>query len=324
MFRYRRAATVEREQLKWLVYAGAIIVLGLLAEPVTEHFMGPTAAANNLQNALSSGGVALIPCAIGIAIFRYHLYDIDVVINKTLVYGSLAAFITAVYVAIVVGIGSLVAQHGDQTSFGLSIAATAVVAVAFQPVRARIQHLANRLVYGKRATPYEVLARVRRAHRRNLRHRGTAAPHGADPGRGHRGQGGRVAAGRGDVQGRRRLAARRGAVRRPVTACRRARGPGRRPGPAGALPGQGARRAVGDQAPGRVPHPGRGQAPGRPRRPGGPGAQERRPVGAADPGSRRSGPPGSAWSPRRTRNGAGSSATSTTAPSSSWSRWPSS
>jgi signal transduction histidine kinase len=158
VFRYRQAGTVEREQLKWLVYAGAIIVLALLAGPVTSHFMGPGTASTNLQNALSSGGAALIPCAIGIAIFRYHLYDIDVVINKTLVYGLLAAFITAVYVAIVVGIGSLVAQHGDQTSFGLSIVATAVVAVAFQPVRARIQHLANRLVYGKRATPYEVLA----------------------------------------------------------------------------------------------------------------------------------------------------------------------
>ena len=79
-------------------------------------------------------------------------------INKTLVYGSLAAFITAVYVAIVVGLGSLVAQHGARAGFWLSIAATAVVAVAFQPVRARVQHLANRLVYGRRATPYEVLA----------------------------------------------------------------------------------------------------------------------------------------------------------------------
>ncbi len=79
-------------------------------------------------------------------------------INKTLVYGSLAAFITAVYVAIVVGLGSLVAQHGARAGLWLSIAATAVVAVAFQPVRARVQHLANRLVYGRRATPYEVLA----------------------------------------------------------------------------------------------------------------------------------------------------------------------
>jgi len=157
-FRYRRASTVEREQLKWLVYAGALIVLALLAEPFAEPMVGPGNASSNLQNAVSTGGAALIPCAIGIAIFRYHLYDIDVVINKTLVYGSLAAFITAVYVAIVVGVGSLVAQHGNRASLWLSIAATAVVAVAFQPVRARIQHLANRLVYGKRATPYEVLA----------------------------------------------------------------------------------------------------------------------------------------------------------------------
>jgi signal transduction histidine kinase len=157
-FRYRRAGTVEREQLKWLVYAAALIVVAFLAEPLAEKITGPGNAATNLQDAVSSGAVALIPIAIGIAIFRYRLYDIDVVINKTLVYGSLAAFITAVYVAIVVGLGSLVAQHGARAGLWLSIAATAVVAVAFQPVRARVQHLANRLVYGRRATPYEVLA----------------------------------------------------------------------------------------------------------------------------------------------------------------------
>ena len=95
--------------------------------------------------------------AIGIAVFRYHLYDIDVVINKTLVYGSLAVFITGVYVAIVVGIGSL-AQHGTRPSLALSVVATAVVAVAFQPVREWVQRLANRLVYGQRAPPYEILA----------------------------------------------------------------------------------------------------------------------------------------------------------------------
>jgi signal transduction histidine kinase len=157
VFRYRRARTVEREQLKWLVYAGGLIVAALVAVIVVEHWLGPGAAATNLQNIASSGSVALVPVAIGIAIFRYHLYDIDVVINKTLVYGSLAVFITGVYVAIVVGLGSL-AQHGARPSLGLSIVATAVVAIAFQPVRARIQSLANRLVYGRRATPYQVLA----------------------------------------------------------------------------------------------------------------------------------------------------------------------
>src|SRR6266705_6745959 len=132
IFRYHRAGTVEREQLKWLIYAGGLIVAAVLAEPMIEQLLlGPGDAASTLQGATSSGAAALIPVAIGIAVFRYHLYDIDLVISKTLVYGSLAVFITAVYVAIVVGIGSL--AHGARPSLGLSIAATAVVAVAFQP-----------------------------------------------------------------------------------------------------------------------------------------------------------------------------------------------
>jgi hypothetical protein len=98
-----------------------------------------------------------IPLAIGVAVLKYRLYDIDVVINKALVFGTLAFFITAVYVGIVVGVGRLAGGH-DRPSLVLSIAATAVVAVAFQPVRERVQRFANRLVYGPRATPYEVLA----------------------------------------------------------------------------------------------------------------------------------------------------------------------
>jgi signal transduction histidine kinase len=93
---------------------------------------------------------------------KYRRHDIDVITKQALVYGSLAAFITVVYVAIVAGIGSLGAGHlvgnGSRPSLGLSILATAVVAVAFEPVRRRVQHLANRLVYGQRATPYEVLS----------------------------------------------------------------------------------------------------------------------------------------------------------------------
>src|SRR5207247_981655 len=96
-----------------------------------------------------------IPAAIGIAVLKYRLYDIDLVINKSVVYGAMAAFITLVYVAIVVGIGRAI---GSDRNLGLSILATALVAVGFQPVRERVQRLANRLVYGKRATPYEVLS----------------------------------------------------------------------------------------------------------------------------------------------------------------------
>src|SRR5215470_5639346 len=158
VLRYRRARAVEREQVKWLVYAGGLIVVAALAVTPIETILGSgSSAATNLENAVTTGAFALVPIAIGIAIFRYHLYDIDLVINKTLVYGSLAVFITGVYVAIVVGVGSL-AQRGARPSLALSIAATAVVAIGFQPVREWVQHVANRLVYGQRATPYEVLA----------------------------------------------------------------------------------------------------------------------------------------------------------------------
>src|SRR5207253_2564956 len=101
---------------------------------------------------------AFVPLAIGFAVLKYRLYDIDVVINKTVVYGLLAGFITAVYVAIVVGLGALIGAGSSKPNLGLSILATALVAVAFQPVRDRVQKLANRLVYGQRATPYEVLS----------------------------------------------------------------------------------------------------------------------------------------------------------------------
>ncbi|GAC1341195.1 MAG: hypothetical protein NVSMB29_11320 [Candidatus Dormibacteria bacterium] len=88
----------------------------------------------------------------------YRLYDIHVVLTRTLVFGVLAAFITAVYVTVVVGVGSLLGT-GRGTDLGLSVAATGAVAVAFQPVRERVEGFANRLVYGQRSTPYEVLAR---------------------------------------------------------------------------------------------------------------------------------------------------------------------
>jgi signal transduction histidine kinase len=156
--RYRRAKLVERQQLKWLVYVSGLIVAAIVTNVGLQNVLGSGTASTNLQNAISIGAATLVPVAIGTAVFRYRLYDIDLVINKTLVYGFLAAFITGVYVAIVVGIGSLAAGHRAHPNLLLPIAATAVVAIAFQPVRERVQHLANRLVYGRRATPYEVLA----------------------------------------------------------------------------------------------------------------------------------------------------------------------
>jgi class 3 adenylate cyclase len=103
----------------------------------------------------------LVPVSIGIAILRYRLYDIDYLISRTLSYALLTALSTAVYLAIVVVIGTLIGSRGKADLF-LSIVATATIAVAFQPARERSRRLANRLVYGKRATPYEVLSEYSR------------------------------------------------------------------------------------------------------------------------------------------------------------------
>ena len=86
---------------------------------------------------------------------RYRLYDIDLIINKAIVYGGLAAVITATYVLVVVGVGAFV---GSSRQLLLSIIATLLIAVSFHPLRQWTQQLANRLVYGKRATPYETLS----------------------------------------------------------------------------------------------------------------------------------------------------------------------
>lgn len=157
VFRYRKADGAARAQLRWLVFAGVFLGLGMLTSNVVGRLIENPSIANDVTNAIVSLAATAIPIAIGIAILKARLYDIDLVLSKTVVFGALAAFITLVYVAIVVGVGSLVGRGGEP-NVALSIVATAIVAVAFQPVRERVQRFANRLVYGQRATPYEVLA----------------------------------------------------------------------------------------------------------------------------------------------------------------------
>ncbi|HEY8741026.1 MAG TPA: histidine kinase [Candidatus Dormibacteraeota bacterium] len=100
----------------------------------------------------------IIPLALVAGIVRYRLWDVDRLISRTLVYGALAAFVSLMYIGVVVGIGSLIGSQGR--NLGLSIAATGISALAFNPLRDRFQRIANRLVYGRRATPYEVLSEL--------------------------------------------------------------------------------------------------------------------------------------------------------------------
>jgi signal transduction histidine kinase len=151
--RFRHAEPAQRQQIKWFGYAVFLLVAYFLLDGLITALRLPRGFWFDTVGAVIAFGS--LPAGLGIAILRHRLYDIDVVINRTVLFGLLAAFITAIYVGIVIGIGSLVGGRGN---LFLSIMATALVAVAFQPVRSRAQHFANRLVYGKRATPYEVLS----------------------------------------------------------------------------------------------------------------------------------------------------------------------
>ncbi|MBJ7593410.1 MAG: sensor histidine kinase [Candidatus Dormibacteraeota bacterium] len=154
MVRMRKSKGDQRQQLKWIAYAVLGTVVGIVVFTV---LAGQILPSWTFDIPLVLGFGVALPAAAGVAIFKHRLYDIDIVISRTLVYGALAVFITAVYVGIAVGIGALIGG-GGKPNLALSILATAVVAVGFQPVRERVQKVANRLVYGKRATPYEVLA----------------------------------------------------------------------------------------------------------------------------------------------------------------------
>ena len=167
--RVRRSRGDERQQLKWLALAIAVLGVSFLIGVPYWTLSGTGTSLDLIENLVVLGLVG-VPVAIGIAILKYRLYDIDVVINKTVVYAILAAFITIVSSRSSVGL--VVGAVGSGGNAVLSAVAAAVIAVAFQPARRRAQRLANRVVYGHRATPYEVLIRVLRTARGYVLDRG--------------------------------------------------------------------------------------------------------------------------------------------------------
>ncbi|MEO7803230.1 MAG: histidine kinase, partial [Actinomycetota bacterium] len=156
VLRFRRSEGIERQQLKWMALSASLVMLGMGISVILAPFSIDSSLLDALSLSLTILGLASVPITASIAILKYRLYEIDVIINKTVVYGGLAGFITSVYVGVVVGIGTLVGA-GDKPNLGLSLVATAIVAVAFQPVRERVQRFANKLVYGERVTPYEAI-----------------------------------------------------------------------------------------------------------------------------------------------------------------------
>jgi signal transduction histidine kinase len=160
--RLRRATGEERRQLQWFVFFGAVAIGAWVLQHVIRFVLAfPSSPALEAVGLVAPLALAGLAASTGLVILRYRLYDIDRVVSRTLAYAGLAVVITALYLAIVVGIGSFV---GTSSASGpvLPIVATALVALAFQPLRQRLQQQANRLVFGRRVAPYEALATLSR------------------------------------------------------------------------------------------------------------------------------------------------------------------
>jgi len=156
--RYRRAGQDERQQIRWFAFAGlglaVVAISGIIVGAFVYH--NNTVVFNPVFDVLTPLAFTALAASLGIAVLRYHLYDIDVFLRQALVYGSLVVLISVVYFLTVVSVGSRLGLPRNDPAAGVAVGA--IIALAFQPLRRRLQRLANRLVYGKRATPYEVLS----------------------------------------------------------------------------------------------------------------------------------------------------------------------
>ncbi len=142
--------------LRWLAVVG-VLAAALLVVAIAAGALGLDRIGDPFGVAFLLVLVLGLPSSAAVALLGHHLRGIEVVANRSLVYASLAAAITAIYGVVVAGVGGVVGG-GDRANVFAAVAATAVAAVVFQPVRRRAHRLADRLIYGDRASPYELLA----------------------------------------------------------------------------------------------------------------------------------------------------------------------
>lgn len=157
ILRLRRARGDERQQIKWLVIPAVVyfshipfVILALIE--TNAQILG-------IAIALVIPSVAGMVIATAFAIFKYRLYDIDLLINRTIVYGSLTILVVGIYILIVGALGTFFQTQGNLV---IALLATGIVAVLFQPLRERLQRGVNRLIFGERDDPFEALAQLGR------------------------------------------------------------------------------------------------------------------------------------------------------------------
>jgi signal transduction histidine kinase len=155
--RLRAASGDRRQQLRWLSASSAALTITFIVVIPAQILLAPAPWWVIIAWHLA---YVFVSVAVGVAIMRYHLYDIDLILSRTIVLGVLAVFVTVGYVAVVVAIGALLTamDEGSEALYWPSLVATGLVAVAFQPLRRHVLKVADQLVYGSRAAPYEALA----------------------------------------------------------------------------------------------------------------------------------------------------------------------
>lgn len=156
--RFVHATGLVRQQLRWLV-AACLFVIAILGITVALEALAPRSVTTlgSFARLPLYASVCLVPVSVAVAILRYRLYDIDVLVNRTLVYSTLTLGVVAFYVAVVGYVGSFFRAGDDLV---LSLVATGLIAVLFQPLRERVQRSVDRLLYGRRHEPYAVLSEL--------------------------------------------------------------------------------------------------------------------------------------------------------------------
>src|SRR5215210_3113988 len=166
VLRYRRSGSEEREQIKWIAFAGSFVGLMSLITVVSALIFAPEFPASTGTRPLWLGvlqdvellSFAGIPVAVGIAVLRYRLYDIDLLINRALVYVPLSAMLALIYVGGVVGMQAVFRALTGQESTLAVVASTLAIAALFTPLRRRVQALADRRFYRRKYDAAKTLA----------------------------------------------------------------------------------------------------------------------------------------------------------------------
>jgi len=150
IIRFRRSRGVERQQLKWFAFALVVLVAYFVVSAILESVGISEGGFGEIVSGLAFLG---IPVAVGIAILQYRLWDLDVVVKKAVVAATLVLLALAVYAGAVALIPTFIEMENPVFLFGTALA----LGIAFRPVMRLARRLADRVVYGERATPYEVL-----------------------------------------------------------------------------------------------------------------------------------------------------------------------